>query len=268
MEPNSRGAALVTGASKGIGLELAKLLAKDGYPLVLVARSKHLLERHTEELKQLGGPQVTVIAKDLALPGAAKEIFEETEKQGIKIEVLINNAGYGALGHFAKSDLQTQSGMLQVNVLALTELTNLYLPQLLVNGNIDRPARIMFLSSTAGFSPGPLMAVYFATKAYVTSFSDALHEELKETGVTVTCVAPGATHTNFAERAHSSNVAYFKKGVMDAPTVAKLAYDGMVQGRRMVITGAKNRLQSFLIRHLPRAFVARLVHQMHDVESK
>lgn len=175
--------ALITGANSGLGYEFVKLFAKDGYNLVIIARNKQKMEQMKKFFQSIN---VTVIAKDLSAPNAVKEVIEEVEKQGITIDVLINNAGFGLLGNFDELDIQKQVNMIQLNVTALTELTYYFLQ----NMKQKNEGQILNIASTAAFQPGPLMAVYYATKAYVLSFSEALVEELSESAVTVTILCP------------------------------------------------------------------------------
>ena len=187
------GTALITGASSGIGLELAKLFARDGYELVLVARRVERLEELGRELTQRHGVRCHTISVDLAQPDAAAEIVRRLEGAGPAVDVLVNNAGFGVLGPLATTEPETAGRMIRVNIEALTQLTRALLPGMLAR----RRGRILNVASTAGFAPGPLMAVYYATKAYVISFSEALAEELRGTGVTVTVLCPGPTRTEF-----------------------------------------------------------------------
>ena len=195
--PLSRGTAVVTGASSGIGLEIARLLAADGYDLLLVASAeKKLLEVATRFSHEFG-KTVAALAVDLARPDGARSLLDEIERRGLAVEVLVNNAGFGVYGPFAGADLAHTLEMIQVNVASLTELTRGVLPGMTAR----QSGRILNVASTAAFQPGPLMAVYYATKAYVLSFSEALANELSGTGVTVTALCPGPTRTAFQERA-------------------------------------------------------------------
>jgi hypothetical protein len=252
--------ALITGASGGIGYELAKLFARDKHALVLVSRSGLKLQQAAAELQKLGSPQVTVIPKDLAALEAPDEIFAETERRKIQIDFLVNNAGFGERGPFTKTNLDNELEMVQVNIVALMHLTKLYLP-----GMVHRRfGRIMQVASTAAFQPGPFMAVYYATKAFVLSFSEALWEELGGTGVTVTALCPGATETSFAQRAGMLNSRLFKMRVMDVGPVAEEGYRAMMQGRSLVITGLRNRLMAFSIRFAPRSVVLKVVRRIQE----
>jgi len=252
--------ALITGASSGIGLELAKLFAHDGYRLILVARSKSKLEQFARELKQMGSPEVTVIAKDLVDLEAPDDVFAETQRRGLHPDVLVNNAGFGQRGSFAEIDLDKQLDMMQLNTVALVHLTKLYLAGM----KARKSGRIMNVASTAAFQPGPFMAIYYATKAFVLSFSEAISEELRGTGVTVTCLCPGATATDFARRASMEDMAYFKRNAMDAATVARIGYKGMLAGKPIVITGTKNALGAFGVRFAPRWLVRRMVRKIQS----
>src|SRR3954468_6137183 len=194
--------ALITGASGGIGYELAKLFARDKYNLVLVSRGKEKLQQRAEEMRKLGSPVVNVHWFDLAELDTPDKLFSRTEKAHIQVDILVNNAGYGVRGAFAKTNLDDELEMMQLNMVALTHLTKLYLPQMIARGH----GRIMQVASTAAFQPGPFMAVYYASKAFVLSFSEALAEETRGTGVTVTCLCPGVTTTEFQQVAGVEDV--------------------------------------------------------------
>jgi hypothetical protein len=240
---------LITGASGGIGYELAKLFARDHHNLVLVARNADKLARAATEL-QVHGVTVKTVALDLASPLAPKFLFDQLE--GIAVDILINNAGYGAFGKFAEMPEQEILGQIHLNVTALTELTRLFLPPMLQR----RSGRIMNVASTAAFQPGPLMAVYYATKAYVLSFSEAIANEVRNSGVTVTCFCPGATHTGFAKRAGTENSRLFKQvGAMPAEKVALDGYRALMEGRGVAISGVHNWVVAQSVRFAPRRMV-------------
>lgn len=236
--------ALVTGASGGLGLEFAKLLARDGSNLVLVARSADKLERISAELRAAHGVNVEVIVADLAQSDAARRIVERVAA----CEILINNAGFANRGRFDELDPQHVREELFLDIVTLTELTRAYLPGMRAAGK----GRVLNVASTAGFLPGPFMAVYYAAKAYVISFSQAISEELRGTGVTVTCLCPGATDTGFADRAGMNDTLLFRMATADAASVAKAGYDGMMAGKDLVIPGIRNKLTELSARVMPR----------------
>ncbi len=250
--------ALITGASNGIGKELACLFAKDGVDLVLVARSEDKLRQLAAELNRQYGVQVTVIAKNLERMDAVREVYEEVNARGLKVTYLVNNAGFGMYGPFLETATEQELGMIDLNVKALTYLTKLFEPQMVQR----RQGGILNVASTAAFQPGPLMAVYYATKAYVLSFTEALENELRGTGVTVTAFCPGPTHTGFAEQANLGRSKLFQAGVMDAKTVAAMGYAGFRRGRRIVIPGWKNRLLAGAVGFLPRKLVTDIVRRI------
>jgi short-subunit dehydrogenase len=242
MTSPTRPLALVTGASSGIGADLARELARDGHDLVLTARRVAPMETLASELEAVGAASV-VIPADLSAPGGAAALANAIEARGLVVEVLINNAGLGAVGRFDRMDPVRIGEMLLVNIVALTELTRLILPGMLTRGH----GRVMLVGSTAGFQPGPGMAVYFATKAYVLSFGEAIAEELRGTGVTITTLCPGPTDTNFARVAGSNELTLFNsplRRAMSAAAVARLGYHRLKAGRRVVITGFLNQVMA------------------------
>jgi len=252
--------ALVTGASAGIGYELSRVFAREGYRLVLVARSEGRLREVAEELQGANGATVKVVAKDLCLPSAPDELFAELQRDSIAIDVLVNNAGFGTYGPFAQSDLTSQLDMIKLNVLSLTHLARLFLP-----GMIERrTGHIMNVASTAAFQPGPLMAVYYATKAYVLSFSEAISNELEGSGVTVSALCPGPTISEFQKRAQLEGVRLVKGAMMDAATVAEAGYQGMIRNKRLVIPGWKNRFLAFSVGFIPRSVVLRVARKLQS----
>lgn len=256
----NRPTALVTGASSGIGLDLARELAKNGHDVVLVARTASRLQGVAAEL-QKSGVTAQVIAADLSRPSEAEEIVSELKRRNLDIEVLVNNAGYGLTGPFAENDLQRELGMIQVNIVALTHLTKLLLRPMVAR----RRGRILNVASTAAFQPGPLMAVYYATKAYVLSFSEALADELRNSGVTVTTLCPGPTRTGFAEIAKMTESRLFTMmRPMSSEDVARAGYRGMMSGKRLVIPGAKNKLLVQSLRVSPRRTVTALVRKFQE----
>jgi short-subunit dehydrogenase len=256
--PPVRPVALVTGASAGIGTELARLLAVD-HDLILTARRGEQLRTLADELKRLHGTACHVFPADLADPAAPRQLFDAIGAAGLTIDVLVNNAGFGDVGPFASADRAKMLRMIQVNVTALTELTGLFLPGLLARNR----GRILNVGSIAGFQPGPLMATYYATKAYVNSFSEALHSELRGTGVTVTVLCPGPVATEFAAVSGMQTTRAFSAGqAMAARPVAAAGLRAMRTGRRMVVPGWRNRLLLFMERFAPRGLVIRAVKWM------
>ena len=248
--------ALVTGASSGIGEDLARLIAAGGRNVVLLARSVDKLQALAHQLSTAHGIESTVLAADLADGGAASEIARTLSARGIAIDMLVNNAGFGTAGSFASEDPRVQQDMLQVNVVALTALTRTFLP-----GMLERKrGRILNVASTAAFQPGPFMTVYYASKAYVLSFSEALAEETAGTGVTVTCLCPGPTDTGFQSRAQIEKSRLFNLSrPMKSSDVARAGYEAMLAGRRLVIAGAMNKIVAQSIRVTPRALALKVV---------
>jgi uncharacterized protein len=245
-----RQVAMITGASSGIGLDLAQLMAPD-FDLIITARNQPELQKIAQELEAKHGNHVHVIPADLTHPDAPQQIFSEVERRALPVDILINNAGFGAYGVFSESNLQKDLEMVQLNIAALTSLAKLALPGMLTR----KFGKIMNVASTAGFQPGPLMAVYYATKAYVIMFSEAIANELKGSGITVTCLCPGATRTKFAQRADMENSRLFKLGAMRSLDVAKAGYEGMMRGKTMVIPGLFNKVLAQSVRFSPRKLV-------------
>lgn len=253
--------ALITGASSGIGLELAKLFAKDGSRLILVARESDRLRQAASDLQQISGKAPQVMARDLADPGSAQRIHRDLA--GTPVDFLVNNAGFGLGGPFSQNDRQTELDMIQVNVTSLVDLTKLVLPAMLA----QRRGRILNVASTAAFQPGPLMAIYYASKAFVLSFSEAIAEELRGTGVTVTTLCPGPTASDFQRRAGIQNVKLVKNqsmGMMTSEDVAKIGYRGMMEGKVIVIPGLLNKLGVQSLRLGPRAIVRRAARKLQE----
>ncbi|MEI6221585.1 MAG: SDR family oxidoreductase [bacterium] len=244
--------ALITGASGGIGLEFAKLFAADGYNLILIARSKEKLEAIATELYKKHKTATTIIAKDLSNPLAPREVFKELQEKNCKVSVLINNAGFGDQTFFAEADLKKTLRMIQLNITTLTHLTRLFLPEMIKR----KSGKILNVASTAAYLPGPYMAVYYASKAYVLSFSQALSSELASTGVTATVLCPGPTETGFKDTANLGNSNLFKRNLMNAETVAKLGYNALIKEKPTIVTGFSNTLMTFITRFLPRQITA------------
>ena len=253
--------ALITGASGGIGYEFAKVLARDCGALVLVARSRDRLLEVKKELEGGFPVSVKIIVKDLSLPDAAEEIYRELEHEKIVVDILINNAGLGWRGGFVDSDWKRQADMIMVNMFALTRLTRLLAP-----GMVSRETgKILNVASTAAFQPGPLMAVYYASKAYVLSFSEALAFELRGTGVTVTALCPGPTASGFQRVAAMEHIALFNmRRSAPAEDVARYGYDAMMKGKTVAIHGLLNRIMAFSVRFSPRRLLPAIVRRLHE----
>jgi short-subunit dehydrogenase len=230
------------------------------FDLIITARNQNDLEKIARQLEAAHGNHVHAIAADLVLPEAPQQLFSEIERRGLAVDVLINNAGFGWYGPFAESDSKASLGMIAVNIAALTSLTRLALP-----GMLERKrGRIMNVASTAGFQPGPLMAVYYATKAYVIMFSEAIANELKGNGVTVTCLCPGATATKFFARANMEESRLFKMGAMESKDVARVGYKGMMAGKGLVIPGIINKAMAMSVRFSPRKMVTAISRSLQE----
>lgn len=246
--------ALITGASSGIGAEMARLFARKGYALVLVARTESALNALADELRAAHGVSVTVVARDLSLPDAAHAIFETVQHANITVDVLVNNAGYASYGPFVRADLRNELSEMQVNMMALTALTRLFLPGMVVR----KHGGILNVASTAAFQPGPGMAVYYASKAFVLSFSEALAYEVSGAGINVTALCPGATRSAFFDRASMQDSRFVRGHMMDSATVARAGYEGLMHGKAIVIPGARNRILVVGSRFFPRGMVTRI----------
>jgi len=255
----AKGYVLITGASEGIGREFSKIFAKNGHSLVLVARNQARLDTLAKELNTIGCVDVRTISKDLSHPTAAEELKAAIDDQKIAIEILVNNAGFGVHGPFPDTDWKTTENMLNLNMITLTHLTRLFLPEMLRKGC----GKILNVASAAAFQPGPLMACYFASKAYVLSFTEALSEELRGTGVTVTACCPGPTRTQFQRRSHTENIRE-NSFAMEAAPAARAAYRGLIKGKRLVIPGFTNRLLAILVRFFPRRLVIKVTRFLEE----
>lgn len=251
--------ALVTGASGGIGYEFARVLARNGYDLVLTARNEKNLHEAAEQFAKEYGVTVEVIACDLATATAPRYLFDEIQRKNITIDILVNNAGFGDFGPFHTRDWDKTHAMIELNIKALTELTRLFLPDM-----VNRKAgKIVNVASTAAFQAGPLMSVYYASKAYVLSFSEAIAYELRDTGVTVTALCPGPTESGFLAAANLKNSGLFKgKKIASSREVAEYGYEAMMQGKVVAIQGTLNRLAAFLVQLAPRALARKIVYQI------
>ncbi|MDR3610842.1 MAG: SDR family oxidoreductase [Ignavibacteriaceae bacterium] len=256
--------ALITGASGGIGYEIAMLFARNGYNLVLIARSEDKLGKISAELEEKYIITCNVIAADLSIPSAPAEIFKITEEEGLKIDVLVNNAGFATYGPFIESKLNSELEMLQVNIAAVTQLSYLYGKSMAKNGG----GKILNVASTAAFQPGPLMAVYYASKAYVLHFSEAISNELNASNVTVSVLCPGPTKTDFQDRAKMQKSRLFKLSkVMDASSVALCGYKGLMQGKTIIIPGIQNKILARSIRLFPRKAVTFMARKIQELQN-
>ncbi|GAN00082.1 3-oxoacyl-[acyl-carrier protein] reductase [alpha proteobacterium U9-1i] len=252
---------MVTGASAGIGVDLAECFARDGYDLILTARSASALSEVAQRLAGAHGVKATAITQDLGAIGGGTALAEAVRARGLSVDVLVNNAGYGHAGALTSSDLQTQLGMIDLNVRALVELTYHFWDEMLRRGR----GGVLNVASTAAFQPGPLMANYYASKAYVLSFSEAMWEEARGTGVHVTCLCPGPTVSKFRERAGTgaTRLAQVSKAVPSAP-VAREGYEAFKRNQRVIVTGARNAFQAGLVKYIPRETLLKMVRNIQS----
>ena len=256
---------LITGASSGIGLEFARVFASQRLNIVITARNQIQLEHVAAELRAAHRVDVTVLPCDLAKAGAAEELFRRVEQKNLQIDVLVNNAGFGLYGHFKDTNLATELEMIQLNITSITVLTKLFLPGMVTR----RRGRILNVASTAAFQAGPLMAVYYATKAYVLHFSEAIANELEGTGVTVTTLCPGPTESAFVGNANlETSKLFHNKKVPTAAKVAREGYDAMMSGKTVHIVGASNSFYALMTRLLPRRMMTAAVRRAQDPLSK
>ena len=264
MAPGRKGesqTALVTGASTGIGVDLAECFAKDGYDLILVARSEAALTAVADRLAATHAVRATAIPADLAARGSGEKLAGEIEARGLSVDVVVNNAGYGVAHAFAGSEREGQLGMIDVNVRALVELTHIYWPRMLA----QKRGGILNVASTAAFQPGPLMAIYYASKAFVLSFSEALWKEAEGTGVLVSCLCPGPTTSKFRERAGTGRTNLARaSSLMSSAIVAEMGYRAWQENRRVIVTGMRNAVAVSLTRFLPRSMVLAIVHRLQS----
>jgi hypothetical protein len=253
--------ALVTGASSGLGLEFARILAREGYSLVIAARRLERLQDLATNLKELYSVEVQPIESDLSSSDGAAELYRSVREREIVPKVLVNNAGIGDLGDFAEMDIERLVSMIEINCVSLAHLTRLFLPEIIARGG----GRILNVSSAAAFQPGPYMAAYYASKAFVQSLSEALSEELADRGVTVTALCPGPTRSEFQESARMDTEKYFAKpGIPTAQEVAEYGYSAMVKGKRVAIHGFRFKLLLLLTRFLPRRAVVFAVSRLQQ----
>jgi len=250
--------ALVTGASGGIGYALSRFLAEKGFNLILVARSVSKLDELSSDLRRLFDISVLVVPGDLAMFGAAEKVYQSVTAEGITVDLLVNNAGIGTFGPFSETEINEELAMIQVNVTSLAHLTKLFLPSMVKR----RAGRILNVASTAAFQPGPLMANYYATKSYVVSLSAALAEEVRNTGVTVSVLCPGPTHTEFHKRARMEDSGLMKLSFMSSEEVARIGYEGVMNGKRIIVPGMLNKLGVAASKFAPLTFSASVVRKI------
>jgi short-subunit dehydrogenase len=253
--------ALITGASSGIGMELAKLMAAKGHALLLTARSTERLHELALQLKTQYRISVEVFPCDLSVPGSAEQIFLFCREHQMQVQILVNNAGFGDFGLFHELDWEKTRRMIDLNMLSLTHLCRLFIPEMLRQGK----GRVMNIASTAAFQPGPTMAVYYATKAYVLHFSEAISNELEGTGVSVTALCPGPTESGFQAAAALDESRLFKgRKHPGSAEVAAFAYSAMMKGKRLAIHGFMNAIMARMVSFTPRALVLKVVRMMQD----
>lgn len=253
--------AFVSGASSGIGYEIAKLLAKDGYNLVITSRSESKFFEIKPEFEELYNIKVMIIPIDLTIPFVADEVYAGLIKKKISVDVLVNSAGMGDYGAFADCDWMRNRQMLQLNVIASTHLTRLFVEDMIKKGS----GRILNIASTAAFHPGPLMSVFFATQAYMLSFTEALASELRGTGVSVSILCPGPTQTDFQRVSNMQNTRIFKGRKMASPeSVAEYGYKAMMRGQTVAIHGLSNKLLTVLSKFLPRKLLTGITHYFQE----
>jgi short-subunit dehydrogenase len=252
--------ALITGASNGIGYELASIHAEHGDDLIVVARTKCKLDVLKTTLEKRFGIKVLTIEKDLSVPGAAEEVYHEINSRNITVDFLVNNAGFGDISLFAESDWTRQERMINLNVMALTHLSRLILPDMISR----KSGKILNVASTASFQPGPTMAVYFATKSYVLSFSEAINNELKEHGVTVTALCPGSTESGFHAAANGEGRHIKERKLPSAREVAEFGYKSMMKGKAVAIPGIMNSIMATSVRFIPRSIVVKAARKIQE----
>jgi uncharacterized protein len=256
--------ALITGSSSGIGYELAKIHAEKGDNLVLVARNKNKLDELKNELEGKYKINIYTIGKDLSVPGAAIEVYNAVKQNGILIDYLINNAGFGDIGLFENCDWNRQERMINLNVIALVHLIRLYLPDMINRGS----GKILNVASTASFQPGPTMSVYFATKAFVLNFSEAVNEEVRNKGITITALCPGSTESGFHVAAMRNGKEIKERKLPSSRQVAEFGYNAMMKGKPVVIPGLKNSIMATAVRFIPRSLVVKVAMKIQENKHK
>ena len=256
----SRKTALITGASSGIGLELARVFAKNQIDLVITARSEGKLAEIKKELEQDHGIRVKIIPANLSEYENAEDIYRIIKEKNIEVEYLVNNAGFGDYGNFHESDWTKQEAMINLNITSLTYLTHLFLKDMVRR----KCGRILNVASTAAFQPGPLLSVYYATKAFVLHFSEAIANELQGTGITVTTLCPGPTQSSFADTANMGNSALFKRKLPTSREVAEYGFKAMIAGKTVAIHGTQNKILRQAGRFAPRKVMTAIVRKIQE----
>jgi short-subunit dehydrogenase len=257
--------ALITGATSGIGYELARLFAKDGYNLIIVARDEAELARKAAEFSGEYGVQVLPLSKDLSLEQSPFELYDEVKNQGIQVDVLVNDAAQGQYGKFVETDIQRELEMIRLNIVSYLVLTKLYLKEMVARND----GKILQVASIGGKLPGPMQSVYHATKAFIVSHSDALVNELKDTGVTLTSLLPGPTDTDFFAKAGMEHTKMVQEGSLSDPAkVAKDGYEALMKGDDSVISGVKNKVQVAMADVLPDSVAAKMVEKQMEPSNK
>lgn len=257
--------ALVTGASSGFGREFVKIFAQEGYNVILIARHAQDLQAVADDVKTKH-PEctLTVVAKDLSVPGSAQALYDEIQSKNLTVDVLINNAGFGSHGLFVETDLEKEQKVMHLNMLSLVELTKLYLKEMVSRDE----GKILQLASTVSFMPVPKMAVYAASKAFVLSFTEALQYELKDTKVTMTALCPGASDTEFFERANAEDTRIVQDTTLSEPAkVARDGFDALMNGDRRIVSGVKNKIQAFMANFVPDSFLSVGMSKMMEDKS-
>ncbi len=258
-KPGAGQTALITGASAGIGIDLAECFARGGYDLILAARTESALKDIADRLAKAHGVKVTPIAADLGVPNAGAKLAAEIAQRGLTVDVLVNNAGFGHTGAYADTPIEPQTGMVDLNVRVLVELTHIYWKSMLAK----KRGGILNVASTAAFQPGPLMSIYYASKAFVLSFTEALWEEARGTGVKVSCLCPGPTESKFHGRAGTDKTRLSKAAKpMTSMAVAQRGYDGFQRNKRVVVTGLSNKALIVVTRLTPRRALLKIVRTL------
>lgn len=258
-KPDSRSFVLITGATAGIGYELAKIYATDGYNLVLVARNIERLEKVKSELNLMYNVNIHTLSIDLSIDNSCEEIFNYVNKKHLTVDILINNAGVGSFGYFKELDINKEVDQININVKALSELTRLFLPTMINN----EAGSILNVASTAAFCSGPKMATYYATKAFVLSFTEAIYEEVKGSNIKISCLCPGAVRTEFLDKSGIKKNEIAKKNMMTAKEVAKIAYKDFNKGKLIIIPGVKNKIIVGFNKIVPRSISRKVILLMN-----